>query len=298
MPSFSSSFEALSTADQVHLLISTHRDLNRFFKSRDQRLEVARDAPPKPALLFHMAYQMAILITMPPFLRLFATVNNESQKIQQAMQLVLQSISSAASSMVRLAQTYTKTYGFERANPLIIHHLLSASIVHLMNTTTTSLALRRYSTRSVRSCLTLLSSLEDYWPYRSRKSIEVITSLARRWSVDFVIRENESNENLEQPTPVMASGAHVSPATTTQLPAEPVIDYNTHPADDIHQFFPDSSTFFNEPQENWPPLEMNTAPMFDFAGMTFPNTQEEFMNLSQIFQFGSNEEMPWGFGGN
>lgn len=245
---------------------------------------------------------MAILITMPPFLRLFATVNNESQKIQQAMQLVLQSISSAASSMVRLAQTYTRTYGFERANPLIIHHLLSASIVHLMNTTTTSLTLRRYSTRSVRSCLTLLTNLEDYWPYRSRKSIEVITSLARRWNVNFVVRENESSDNIEQPNPAMTSSAQISPAMPTamptQIPAEPMTDYNMPPTDELHQFSPESSTFFTDLQENWPPLEPNTVPMFDFAGMTFPNTQEEFMNLSQIFQFGSNEEMPWGFGGN
>lgn len=179
------------------MLISTHEDLCRFFKSRDERLKVTRGKASKPTLLFNMAYQMAILITMPPFLRLFASSKMEQNKISQAMSLVLRSITSAAASMIRLVQRYCKSYGFRHANPLLIHHILSASIVHLMNTTATSSSFRGHSTRLVRNCLSLLHGLSPYWPLRSQKSIDTIKALARRWNVAFVLLENDGDDQTQ-----------------------------------------------------------------------------------------------------
>jgi hypothetical protein len=187
--SFSSSFESLATPQQVRLLITTHENLSQFFRSRDQRLSIKRGATEKPILLFHMAYQMAILVTMPPFLRLFAKMRNENPNTSHLMPVVLQSLTAAATAMVRLVQDYCKTYGFPKATPLLLHHLLSASIVHLMNTTTESFTLRRFSTRSVRKCLGLFGQLGLYWPARSHKSVELIKTLARRWNVEFALPE-------------------------------------------------------------------------------------------------------------
>jgi hypothetical protein len=99
------------------------------------------------------------------------------------MTVVLQSLTSAAASMLRLVGDYCRGHGFEKANPLLIHHLLSASIVHLMNMTTKSLTLRRLSTRSVRKCLYLLNQLGRYWTARAQKSVDVIKALAHRWGV-------------------------------------------------------------------------------------------------------------------
>ncbi|KAJ5143957.1 uncharacterized protein N7515_002744 [Penicillium bovifimosum] len=192
---FSSAFETLPTPDQVSLLITTHENLSQFFKSRDARLTINRGASEKPVLLFHMAYQMAILVTMPPFLRIFAKMRNENPNTPQLMPIVLQSLTAAATAMVRLVSDYYKTYGFPKSCPVLIHHLLSASIVHLMNTTTGSFTLRRFSTRSVRKCLALFDQVQSYWPNRAQKSIDLIKVLARRWNVDFVLPEDMSSTN-------------------------------------------------------------------------------------------------------
>ncbi|PYI00027.1 hypothetical protein BO71DRAFT_424446 [Aspergillus ellipticus CBS 707.79] len=185
---FSQAFERLSFSSQVQLLISTHEDLNNFIKSCDGRLRMNRGITPKPVLLFHMAYQMAILVTMPPFLHLFIKIKNKQSDVSSAMSLVLRSISNAASSMVRLVHLYRQHYGFRHGNPLLIHHLLSAAIVNLMNTTSKSLPLRRHSTRSVRKCLTLLQEFRQLWPVRCDKSMTVIKALAKRWGVEFALQ--------------------------------------------------------------------------------------------------------------
>ncbi|KGO41723.1 Transcription factor, fungi [Penicillium expansum] len=187
---FSSTFETLTTTEQVSLLIATHENLSHFFKSRDQRLAIKRGATEKPVLLFHMAYQMAILVTMPPFLRLFSKMRNENPNTSQLMPVVLQSLTAAATAMVRLVSDYYKIYGFQKSNPLLIHHLLSACIVHLMNTTTKSFTLRRFSTRSVRKCLALFAGIKIFWPSRSQKSVDLIKVLARRWDVEFALPED------------------------------------------------------------------------------------------------------------
>lgn len=178
-----------------------------------------------------MAYQMAILVTKPPFLRLFAKMRNENPNTSQLMSGVLQCITAAATAMVRLVQDYCKTYGFPKANPLLLHHLLSASIVHLMNTTTGCFTLRRFSTRSVRKCLGLFGQLGLYWPARSHKSVELIKTLARRWNVEFALPEeidsifetkltgdigSQGKEQSNQASSEPGTGLHMSPSGATE----------------------------------------------------------------------------------
>ncbi|KAJ5273752.1 hypothetical protein N7478_008877 [Penicillium angulare] len=185
---FSSNFDNIGLTPQMELLMSTHGQLGHFFKTCDARLRMKRGFTAKPILLFHMAYQMATLVTIPPFLRLLIRVKDQPNDASNAMSLVLRSISNAASSMVRLVHLYRLHYTFQHANPLLIHHLLSATIVHLMNTTSKSRGLRRHSTRSVRRCLVLLEELKQLWPVRCAKSTAVIKSLAGRWGVESVVQ--------------------------------------------------------------------------------------------------------------
>lgn len=147
--------------------------------------------------MFHLAYQMTILITMPPFLRIFATIAQQSSSSSSAasnsnthvqnsefMLLVLRSLTAAATATCRLVRTYRRSLGFETpANPVIIHHLLSAAIVHLMNATSRTPALRHQSTYWLRRCLELLRELRAGWPLRAGKSITIIRVLAHRWGV-------------------------------------------------------------------------------------------------------------------
>lgn len=280
---FSSSFETQSVSDQVRMLISTHEDLCRFFKSRDKRLEVTRGIPPKPALLFHMAYHMAILITMPPFLRLFASLKTEQNKISQAMSLVLRSITSAAASMIRLVQRYCKSYGFKHANPLLIHHILSASIVHLMNTTATSSSFRGHSTRLVRNCLSLLRGLSPYWPLRSQKSIDTIKALARRWNVGFIILGNDGGNQTKDSSACQVQNEfkplnpEVTSVTCTNLdPAISVAAYEGLGGhfDASYAVEPIGEFFASDEQHS-----------FDISMVNMPiSVDDELFGLSQFFQ--------------
>lgn len=236
---------------------------------------------------------MAILVTMPPFLRLFATSKAENPKIAQAMPLVLRSIASAAASMVRLVQSYTKNYGFQNANPLLIHHLLSAAIVHLMNTTTRSHTFRRYSTRSVRTCLTHLKELGRYWSLRSEKSVNVIKTLARRWNVEFVLRENVSDKaNEHVDTRVNSEDVDLFAPTLNQTPK-----YERSTEDAVSnispELFSDTLELHIGMADDWQPFQWSTEPQFDFSAIPFPTTEHEPLDLSEVFQFGSSGDLPW-----
>ncbi|KAF9876404.1 hypothetical protein CkaCkLH20_06347 [Colletotrichum karsti] len=189
---FSTTFESLPIPQQVRVLVASQDALNAFFRSRDNRLHLTGDSTPKPVILFHLAYQMTILITMPPFLRIFATISqasttssaNTTGQNSEFMLLVLRSLTAAATATSRLVRTYRRAHGFETpANPVIIHHLLSAAIVHLMNATSWTPALRHQSTYWLRQCLELLRELQVAWPVRAVKSITVIRVLAQRWGV-------------------------------------------------------------------------------------------------------------------
>lgn len=132
---------------------------------------------------------MTILITMPPFLRIFASFSADSELLSHGSNseyilLVLRSLTAAATATVRLVRTYKKSLGFDiPPNPVIIHHLLSAAIVQLMNATSNTKSLRNQSTYWVRQCLELLRSLGVPWPNRAERSIKVIRVLAQRWGV-------------------------------------------------------------------------------------------------------------------
>ncbi|EFQ30197.1 fungal specific transcription factor domain-containing protein [Colletotrichum graminicola M1.001] len=190
---FSTSFESLPISQQVRILVASQENLNTFFRSRHDRLHLSGDLTPKPVLQFHLAYQMTILITMPPFLRMFAAISqpsstSESGKVagpnSEFILLVLRSLTTAATAVARLVRTYRRGHGFEEPpNPLIVHHLLSASVVHLMNATSQNPALRHQSTYWLRQCLELLRELQTSWPERASKSVMIIRILAQRWGV-------------------------------------------------------------------------------------------------------------------
>ncbi|KAK1959639.1 fungal-specific transcription factor domain-containing protein, partial [Colletotrichum sublineola] len=190
---FPTTFESLTIPQQVRILVASQDSLNTFFRSRHDRLHLSGNSTPKPILLFHLAYQMAILITMPPFLRMFATISQSSStpmtgnvagQNSEFMLLVLRSLTAAATAVARLVRTYRRAHGFEEPpNPVLIHHLLSAAVVHLMNATSWNPALRQQSTYWLRQCLELLRELQRSWPVRVVKSVTIIRVLAQRWGV-------------------------------------------------------------------------------------------------------------------
>ncbi|CAK7205480.1 hypothetical protein SEUCBS139899_008255 [Sporothrix eucalyptigena] len=180
---FASNFDSMPAQQQVHLLVSTHEALNGFFHARDRRLDLQGRGTSRHVLFFHMAYQMALLITLPPFLRCFCRPGAPSDSDYSL--LILRSLTSAASTMVRLVRMYRDAHParWARANPVIIHHLLSAAIVHMMNATSQSPSLKSRSAVWLRLCMEMLGQLRAPWPTRANKTIYVIRVLAERWHV-------------------------------------------------------------------------------------------------------------------
>jgi hypothetical protein len=134
--------------------VSTLDQLKAFFRSRPSELNLRLDAP-KLVLLFHLQYHMTILIMISPFLHISRNSHDSthpqsdediaSTAFGSSIALVLHSVTSSASESIRLCRTYHDTYSFQAAHPVIAHHLLSASLVHLMNRTSSSPQLRRQS---------------------------------------------------------------------------------------------------------------------------------------------------------
>lgn len=140
-----------------------------------------------PVLLFHLQYHMAILITMSPFLRTFALpmdqASDQGHVNSSTAALVLQSISSSATETIRLVRSYRKSHGFQTAHPIMIHHLLSAGLVHLMNATSSSASMQRQSSKGLHACMGFLDELRCVWPTRASKSLDVMRVLGQKWGV-------------------------------------------------------------------------------------------------------------------
>ncbi|KAI9155588.1 Nitrogen assimilation transcription factor nit-4 [Paramyrothecium foliicola] len=182
---FSSSFDSLPSPQRVALLVLTLENLNNFFAKRPQQLYMSRITP-TPVILFHLQYHMAVLVTISPFLRTFtsrtAPCTDDSPNSSTA-QLVLKTISNSASETVRLVRWYRSNHGFQAAHPIILHHLLSAGLVHLMNATSSSTIMQKKSSQGLHACMGLLDELRGVWPVRADKSLEAMRSLGEKWGV-------------------------------------------------------------------------------------------------------------------
>lgn len=226
---FTAKFEAMPAKLQVQLLVSTHESLSRFFKSIDRRLQLRGQETNKHVLFFHMAYQMALLITLPPFLRCFAMAKEEPI-IQDNTNphysiIILQSLTSAATMTIRLVRIYRDAHAeqWKTSNPVVIHHLLSAAIVLLMNATSQSTSLRKQSTRWLKICFDLLLQLKGPWSARTNKTVQFIRVLADRWGVLGTLPPEFSYPT--QPSSSMAPGSDGGQGSlaTETMPGFPVL---------------------------------------------------------------------------
>ena len=303
--SFSPAFEKLSRTEQVLLLLSTHEALNKFFQSRDCRLDLPSGFTPKPILLFHLAYQMALLVTMPPFLKVFtssssSSSSHESEQVAATptMQLILRSLFYAASSTTRLVSSYRESYTLRQANPVIIHHLLSSSIVHLMNSTAKSLPLKRRGTRLLRQSLVLFSELAEQWPTRVCKSIDMIQVLAHRWgcSSSLLIPPQPSltssgSESAERPTShEMGMRGGIATAITTSTTAVTNADGNSFETNNV--LYPQNNAEAFSPEFGVPDLQ-------SFANFEFcpPPDAEEPLDIFKAFEeLNNSQDFGWLFG--
>ena len=167
-------FDNLDFLQRNRLLIEARQTLLFFYNNLEDRLKYPNESTAKSAIFFQMSYQMSLLLIHRPFLR----EDNQSTSFR----LALRSMTGAASVMVRVIQIYRKSHKFQDAPPHVAHHILTASITHLLNTTSSTERLRRQSVGRFRICVQALEDMQMTWK-RARRAIQMLQELAKRWNV-------------------------------------------------------------------------------------------------------------------
>jgi hypothetical protein len=104
---------------------------------------------------------------------------------------------SSANSMVSLLRLYRSRFGLRYIVNLSVHMLFTASIVHLVNATSTNESVQRSSKKALRFCVLGFSEIGMVWP-AAVKSLRVVESLQAKWRLQSE-REDSSSPSLQNP---------------------------------------------------------------------------------------------------
>jgi hypothetical protein len=160
------------------LLIDGRERLFDFHQSVDRRLREDGKQKPKCVIVFQMSYQTALLLVHRPYLC--------EKPDTWIYRVALRSITAAASSITRLVHIYRKTDNLANAPPFLVHHIMSAAIMLLLNTTSTDQEICRRSMGRFRLCVSALEDMQQRWK-RAADAILLLRELAHRWSVVHVL---------------------------------------------------------------------------------------------------------------
>jgi hypothetical protein len=88
----------------------------------------------------------------------------------------------AASLISRMIRLYKKTASFSKAPSYVVHHVLTAALMHLLSSTSSQATVSHQAISRFRVCVEALEEMKVTWP-RARKSVVLLQELAHRWSV-------------------------------------------------------------------------------------------------------------------
>ena len=108
----------------------------------------------------------------------------------------------SANSIVTLIKLYRSRYSLRYIVNLSVHMIFTASIIHLVNATSSNDSLRRSSNNALRTCTSAFVEIGKVWPSAS-KSLRVVESLQQKWQIhtssqpidDDVSAQNWTNAN-------------------------------------------------------------------------------------------------------
>ncbi|TGO62617.1 hypothetical protein BCON_0018g00100 [Botryotinia convoluta] len=169
----------LKAKQRQNLLKRAHQALTDFYAGTDDKLALSKTCMPQTFLLFQLAYHTAILLIHRPFL-------NEP-KGSETLSFALRSATNAAASIARIVRAYRKLRGFTDANPQVIDYILSAAVIHLLNSTSGRNFLGRQSANSLQSCLDALVEMQSTWMPQASRAIREIQELAAKWKVVWAL---------------------------------------------------------------------------------------------------------------
>jgi hypothetical protein len=88
----------------------------------------------------------------------------------------------SANSIVTLLKLYRSRFSLRYIVNLSVHMVFTASIVHLVNATSSHESLRRSSKNALRTCTSGFAEIGEVWASAS-KSLRVVESLQRKWQL-------------------------------------------------------------------------------------------------------------------
>lgn len=88
----------------------------------------------------------------------------------------------SANSMVTLIKLYRSRYSLRYMVNLSVHMIFTASIIHLVNATSSNESLRRSSNNALRTCTSAFMEIGKVWASAS-KSLRVVESLQQKWQI-------------------------------------------------------------------------------------------------------------------
>ncbi|KAL4740238.1 hypothetical protein BDV11DRAFT_204433 [Aspergillus similis] len=162
---YSFDFSELSSADRSRVLLDARDQLHSFYQHIHPSLQLKANATGTPSILYlYISYHMSHILIHRPYLK------DGAQNNPTIYRLAIRSVSSAATSIVRLLRAQAKILPFTQIQPFIVHSVLTAAVTHLCNATSTHQTLRSQATAHFA------------W-VKAKRAVKLLRGLACRWRV-------------------------------------------------------------------------------------------------------------------
>ncbi|KAH8892704.1 hypothetical protein GQ53DRAFT_718307 [Thozetella sp. PMI_491] len=175
---YSFEFYELDAKTRTKLLLDGREQLLSFYQDIDTRLATPGRSGCINVIIFHMFCHMSLLLVQRPLLR--------QEPNGDLYRLALRSMSTSAVSITNLIREYRKAGDLTVAPFFLVHHVLTAAIIHLLGATSRDNTVRRRSVFRFRSCVEAIEEMVSTQA-RSSKAIALLRELANRWKVVFAL---------------------------------------------------------------------------------------------------------------
>ncbi|KAK8903716.1 hypothetical protein ACHAPF_006384 [Botrytis cinerea] len=175
---YSFQFHELDSQSRNKLLFDAREALCTFYNKMNRQLSSEQNGKSATTISLRMTYYMCLILVQRPLLR-----EDPSGALHR---MAVQSSNSSAVAITNLLREYRKAGCLRVAPFVVVHHVLTAAIMHLLSVTSSNGTLRKRSINRFRECIEALGEMKYAWK-RLRKAIALLQELAHRWSVVFAL---------------------------------------------------------------------------------------------------------------
>jgi hypothetical protein len=177
---------------------------------------------------------------------------------------------SSANSIVTLLKLYRSRFSLRYIVNLSVHMVFTASIVHLVNATSSNESLRRSSKNALRTCTSGFAEIGEVWASAS-KSLQVVESLQMKWQLQSPSPAEDEPSPMQQKWPQNITYPTLSKGDFEFDTVMPALDGDMNEAYILLLSFADDSAEGFQ-QYFMPPAAQNILPNVDPQQNGFSNT--------------------------